>query len=321
MRSRGILTLAVGKPKHIEMAKSLARSLIIHDPNLKRGIITDSRDPELGDLFTYRIHVRSEYGNPLSQKMYLDRYTPFDETLFIANDSLAIHSLDAFWTAFQSVPFGVSGTRTLRSNDSDEHIHLPFILDRFHLTDIPRASGAMYYFTRSPESAAIFNTARDLSSHASELHFTNLADCPCKGSVGSADAAFYSVAMAIHGLSHTDMGNAVSSSVLDSTTHLELDIPKGICNLVQGGTCFTPDILHLASFAESHLYLRECSRLERLAHGHPELTRSEELQLISTTAVLWMRRKVICSWRRLQSFFSTSPSPRMDDIKLRGTVS
>jgi hypothetical protein len=307
MCSRGILTLAIGKPKYIEMAKSLARSLILHDPRLMRGIITDSRDPELGDLFTYRIDLRPEYGSGLHQKMFLDRYTPFEETLFIDSDSLAVHSLDAFWSAFQSVPFGVCGIRTLHADDTDESIDVPFILDHFKLSSLPKFNGGAYYFKRTPEAAAIFATARDLLAHAAELHFPNVALNAGNGPYnGPTDEALYSVAMAIHGLTVTNMGRGGMWTAVDSATDLALDVPNGICSFVRRGRLVAPDILHVASFTESLIYLRECFRLERLTHGLPILTRAEELQLISTAATLWTRRKLKRLGRRL---FATSPSP------------
>ena len=50
MKSRGVITFAVGNPKYIQRAKALARSLILHDPTVMRAIITDSTERELGDL-------------------------------------------------------------------------------------------------------------------------------------------------------------------------------------------------------------------------------------------------------------------------------
>jgi hypothetical protein len=258
MRSRGILTLAVGKPKYIEMAKSLARSLILHDPNLMRGIITDSKDPELGDLFTYRIDLRPEYGSGLRQKMFLDRYTPFEETLFIDSDSLAVHSLDSFWSAFKSVPFGVCGMATLQTGDTDDSVDVPFILDHFKLTSLPKFNGGAYYFKRTPESAAVFTTARELLDRATELRFPNLALQAANGPYdGPTDEALYSVAMAIHGLTVTNMGPGGMWTAIDSATDLSLDVPNGICSFVKRGRLLVPDILHVASFTESLIYLRE----------------------------------------------------------------
>ena len=309
MRSRGIITLAYGRPRYVEMAKSLARSLILHDPTLMRAIITDSADPELGDLFTYRIDLRPEYGSVSRQMLHLDRYTPFEETLFIDCDSLAVHPLDNFWTAFQSVPFGVCGTRTLSATDTDTDpaLDVPFLLNHFHLTTLPRFDGASYYFKRTPEAAALFTTARDLLLHAPELRFTHFQRDGLD--TGPSDEAIYSVAMAIHGLTVTDMGHGGMWPAIDANIRLALDIPHGICTFVKPGHLFVPDILHLAHFTESLFYLRECARLKHLLNGRTDLTTAEELQLISTASVLWLRRKARSLRQHLRQLLHIVPTP------------
>lgn len=307
MRSRGIITLAYGKPRYVEMAKALARSLILHDPTLMRAIITDSPDRELGNLFTYRIDLRPEYGSASRQMLHLDRYTPFDETLFIDCDSLAVHPLDNIWTAFQSVPFGVCGTHTLGAIDADTSVDIPPIFHHFNLTNLPSFDGSSYYFKRSPEAAAFFTTARDLLLHAPDLHFTHFH----RGGIdtGPSDEAIYSVAMAIHGLTVTDMGHGGMWPAIDATIRLALDIPHGICTFVKPGQLFVPDILHVAHFTESLFYLRECARLENLLKGRSDLTTAEELQLISTASILRLRRMARSLRRRLQQLLPLFPTP------------
>ena len=154
--------------------------------------------------------------------------------------------------------------------------------------------------------AALFATARDLLDRATELHFPNLAIRAANGPYnGPTDEALYSVAMSIHGLTVTNMGPGGMWTAIDSATDLSLDILNGICTFVKRGRLLAPDILHVASFTESRIYLRECFRLEHLAHGLPALTRTEELQLISTTTTLWFRRKLK---RLLRYMFPTIPS-------------
>lgn len=321
MRSRGIITLAYGRPRYVEMAKALARSLILHDPTLMRAIITDSPDPELGDLFTYRIDLRPEYGSASRQMLHLDRYSPFDETLFISCDSLVVHPLDNFWTAFQTVPFGVCGTHTVSSSNAVPPLDIPFVLHHFNLKDLPRVDGASYYFKRTPEAAAFFTTARDLLLHAPDLRFTHFQRNGLD--TGPSDEAIYSVAMAIHGLSVTDMGHGGMWPAIDGSIRLAFDIPHGICTFVKPGQLFVPDILHLAHFTESLFYLRECARLEHLLKGRAHLTTAEELQLISTASILWVRRKTRLLRQRLLQLFPTpsrNTSASSNTVPLRAST-
>jgi hypothetical protein len=300
MPTRGALTLAFGKPRYIEMAKALARSLILHDPTLPRAIVADSTDPELAALFTHRIPLRREYGANVRQKLFLDHYTPFDETLFIDSDSLAVRNLDAFWQAFAPVPFGVCGQRILHPGEPDEYLDVDFILDRFHLTGLPKFNGGIYYFKRSPEAIALFDTARDLMNHAAELHFSSF-----RGD-GPADEALFSVAMAIHHLTVTDMGLGGMWTPIDATTPVTLDIPTGLCTFTKRGRALAPGILHVANFTESYFYLRECSKLQRLTQSKNTTSRLNDLLLRSKVAILWTHRKWDGLRRRCRSLVRRS---------------
>ncbi len=311
MSSRGIITLAYGKPRYIEMAKSLARSLILHDPNVMRAIITDSKDPELGDLFTYRIDLRPEYGSAAGHRLHLDRYTPFHETLFIGPDCLAVHPLHNFWAAFRNLPFGVCGARSLRPRTTEALSYISNILNDLHvdtLPPLPSFSGAIYYFKHTPEAAALFTTARHLLTHAPEIRFPHrrrngLDTVP-------SDEALFAVSMAIHGLTSTDMGTGGMWPAVDATIRLALDIPHGICTFVKPGRLYLPDILHLGRFTESLFYLRECARIEHRVKGRPDLTTPQELQLISTATILWARRKARSLGQRLRYALPTFPTTR-----------
>lgn len=151
------------------MAKSLARSLILHAPTVPRAVVTDSMDPELDRLFTHKIHHRPEYGSNVRQKMYLDKYSPFQETLFLDSDCLAVRDVEAFWNAFRSVPFGVCGVHVMRVGETNEFLDVDFILDHFNLQGIPKFNGGTYYFNRSPEAAALFATTRDVLNRAAQF--------------------------------------------------------------------------------------------------------------------------------------------------------
>ena len=289
--TRGILTLAFGSPRYIEMAKSLARSLLLHDPGLPRAIVTDSTDPELATLFTHVLPLRREYGSNVRQKLFLDDYTPFEETLFIDSDCLAVRPLDDFWLAFQDVPFGVCGQRILYAGETDEYLDVGFILRRFHLSGLPKFNGGIYYFRRTLEAIRLFDTARDLMNHATELHFTDF-----RGD-GPADEALFSVAMALHGLTVTDMGLGGMWTPIDATSRLQVDVPNGLCFFTKRGRRLAPHILHAATFTGSLFYLRECAKLRQTP---PHLSRTRELQLRTTAMALWIRCKTAGLARRLR---------------------
>lgn len=272
------------------MAKSLARSLMLHAPDLPRAVVTDSQDAELATLFHYTIAHRPQYGSNLRQKMYLDQYSPFERTLFLDSDSLAVRSLDGVWNAFEGVPFGACGYHTLRAGDVDEFLDVDFMLNRFGLKGLPKFNGGVYYFDSSTEAAALFATARDLLQRAAELKFSEI-----RGD-GPNDEALYSVAMAIHGLTATDIPSGGMWTPINKTGPLTVDILASQCAFEKVGRVVTPDILHFAMFAESFPYLRECLKLKYRAMGRGQVS-SGELALLRVTVMrLWVLRR----WKNLQ---------------------
>jgi hypothetical protein len=300
MASRGILTLAFGKPKFIDMAKALAWSLNLNAPEIPRAIVTDSDDPELARLFQQRIEYRPQYGSNLRQKMYIDQYSPFDETLFIDSDSLVVRSLDSFWSAFAAVPFGTSGDRWLRAGETDAFLDVGFILRRFGFDRLPKFNGGIYYFKRNQESAALFATARDLMAKSTEFKFKEFRND------GPNDEALYSVAMAIHGLKLIDMGNAGMWTPINAESSLTVDIPRGICTFMKKGRQVTPDIIHFAGSTGSFVYLRECSKLRSLAHGKGgRLSLAESITLRMEAAKSWRQETSAKLRRRIKKTVQT----------------
>jgi hypothetical protein len=278
--SRGIITLAFGKDRFIDMAKALARSLAIHDPDLPRAVVSDSNDAELRTLFTDYIPYRPEYGSNLRQKMHLDLYSPYDETLFIDSDSLVVRKLDNFWITFVNVPFGVPGFRIMGPGARDVYLDVDFVLQHFSLTGLPKFNGGAYYFKRSPEAAAFFQTARSLMTNYQELRFNDF-----RGD-GPNDESLYSVALAMHGLSATDMGERGMWTPINSKGPITLDVLRGVCHFIKEGRPVKPDIVHFATvWAETYTYRRECLKLSKFANASSgniskaNLSLSESVQL------------------------------------------
>jgi hypothetical protein len=260
---RGILTIAFGDQRFIEMAKSLARSLLIHDPEIPRAVVTDSSDPKLHSLFTHIVDYRPEYGSNLRQKMHIDLYSPFDETLFVDSDCLVVHKLDPYWRTFQTAPFGLSGNYcVLRAGASEEYMDVDFLLERFSVSGLPKFNGGIYYFKRTPEANAVFKTARMLMENFRELRFKEF-----RGD-GPNDESLYSVAMAIHGLSITSMGEGGMWTPINSKGKITIDILGGICHFMKEGRQVKPDIIHFATvWSNIYLYRRECLRLSKFVEG------------------------------------------------------
>jgi hypothetical protein len=283
MPQRGVLTLAFGKPMFLELAKALARSLRLHDPRVPRAIVTDASDPDLLNLFDIKIDHHPEYGSDVEQKLFLDRYSPFDETLFIDSDCLVIRKLDPFWAAFRESDFGACGRRILRGGEKDEFVDVDRVLQHFGLTGLPKFNGGIYYFKRNATASLVFETARGLIGRADELGFRSF-----RGG-GLADEALYSVAMALHGIPLTDMAPGGMWTPLNATGPLAIDTVRGVCSFTKAGERVQPEIMHFTSMTDSFTYLRECRRLEKLDSSQGKLSGSELMGLRMVSGQLWLR--------------------------------
>jgi hypothetical protein len=259
---RGVLTLAFGKPRFIEQVKSLGRSLHLHAPRTHTAVVTDSKDPELRELFTQVIPYRPEFGSSVRQKLHLNLYTPFEETLFIDSDCLVLGDLERFWKAFAGQTFGVPGFEYIQKGESDPYLDVDFALEHFGLDRLPKFNGGTYYFDNSERSAHFFSTARELLANWKELRFAEFRRD------GPADEPIVSVAMAIHGLGPTSMGASGMYTPTAYSGPLNLDVVKGTCSFKKKGRMVTPEIIHFAGeYAYCFAYPREAARLKRYFGG------------------------------------------------------
>jgi hypothetical protein len=254
--SRGVLTLAYGHKRFVEQAKSLGLSLELHAPQLPRAIVTDSADPELRTIFTEVIPYCPGWGSGVRQKIYLDRYSPYEETLFVDSDCLALGNLDAFWTAFAGQYFGVPGYRYLRKGSVDPYIDVDRVLEHFRLSALPKFNGGTYYFTRSAEATAFFDTARGILDNWRELGLSAFRRN------GPGDEAVYSIAMAIHELHPTYMGAGGMWTPCGYKGPLHLDALRGNSWFEKEGEIRTPEIIHFpGEYCYAFPYARERAKL------------------------------------------------------------
>jgi hypothetical protein len=260
--TRGLITMAFGKQRYIDMAKSLGRSM--NAPLVENAVLTDSEDPGLQELFKHVIKYTPELGSYMVPKFHLDRLSPFQETLYVDSDCLALTNLDAFWVAFQGQSFGVPGWRSLKQGDTDPYVDVSFVLRHFSLSELPKFNGGAYYFAKSEATTKFFNTARELLANAKELSIGDFRDG------GFSDEPLFALAMAIHNLKLTSMGSGGMWTPINSTGRVRLDAIAGRCSFRKEGRMVTPDIIHFAGeWGKCAAYHREQLRLLTHFGGAP----------------------------------------------------
>jgi hypothetical protein len=278
--SRGIITLAYGHERFIEQARSLAHSLQVHAPQLPRTLITDSNSSEIRKQFTDVIPYRPEYGSGVRQKLFLDLYSPYEQTLFIDSDCLVLGNLEPFWSAFAGQYFAVPGFRYLQKGSTDPYFDVDYALDTLDVTAIPKFNGGTYYFTRSPEADQFFETARKTLDNWRALRLGEFRR------QGPNDEVVYSLAMAVHHIGPTWMGSGGMWTPCGYKGPLFLDALRGECSFEKEGMKLAPEIVHFpGEYVYAFPYVRERAKLR--AHVERKATPILSLSASFVTSVLW----------------------------------
>jgi hypothetical protein len=253
---RGVVTLAHGSQRFINMARLLGESLRWHAPHVPRAVVTDN-DHDLADVYDVCVPLDPSFGKGMLQKLHLDRYSPFDETLYVDSDCLAVGPIDPLWSLFSGVPVGVVGGSI---RDGYWFGDIAVIRERLGVVDgVPHFNGGLIYLDRSPESRAVFATARDLMSRYAELGFTPLR------SGGPNDEPVFAFALALHGVAGIDDAGRSMRTPIGIRGPLRLDVLRGGCRFNKEGVAVEPTLVHFCGWrARGFHYRRERLKL-RLA--------------------------------------------------------
>src|SRR5690606_25557145 len=95
---KGVLILAYGKPNYGQMAYNLAVSIKHFSPNLPIAVVHDGCVVE-DDLSIFDIVKEFKPKEVGRNKVELDLLTPFDHTLYLDADSIAINNIEPLFDA------------------------------------------------------------------------------------------------------------------------------------------------------------------------------------------------------------------------------
>jgi hypothetical protein len=258
-KEKGIITLAYGSPKYIEMAKTLGRSLLLHSPNIPRAVVTDRQDDkELSSLFDQLIPFRSEYGSNVRQKVHLDQYSPYKYTLFIDSDCIVIRDIDFVFDCFLGRHFGVVGGKYhLTQGAKDSYLDVDHILQYFKLDKLPKFNGGIYYFDDSNTAKSVFRTARKILQDFDKLRFSEF-----RGD-GPNEEPILATSMEIHQQSVLQDNGKIMRTPVGLKGSLDMDVFSGECTFRKGLQVVSPAIVHFAYIWNEHpVYHREAERLQ-----------------------------------------------------------
>ncbi|MBE8965183.1 hypothetical protein IQ277_02680 [Nostocales cyanobacterium LEGE 12452] len=260
---RGIITYAYGASYYLDMAKSLARSLRLHSPNIPRAIVTDhENDKDLLKLYDCVINLKQEYGSNVKQKLHVYDYSPFEYTLCIDSDCIAVRDINFIFDDFKGRSFSVAGNEYLQAGDKDKFIDVDDTLKRFNLTKLPRFNGGLYYFEKNDTTKAFFETALEFSRDWKKLGISEF-----RGD-GPNDERIFGLAMMLHNQSMFEDNGQMMRTPIGLRGSFDIDAITGKSTFQKYNQMVSPALVHFACvWGEHPVYRREVSKLKNLDNG------------------------------------------------------
>lgn len=282
---RGIITIATGSPVYHDMARDLALSLRLHCPDIPRAVVTNSTNSELLGLYDLVLRERPECAASFGQKLWLDHYSPFDETLFVDCDSLVTRHLGYLWQAFDGRDLGYVG-ETMR--DGHWYADVITLLARLDLPWLATLNSGLLYFRRGDRASAMFARARQVYDDYEILGFDPLrssrSDEPCFG-----------VALAEAGVEPTDDRRLPQGQLMRTpigiSGPMRIDVLSGRVDFVKRSERVSPAIVHFATWQFHPIYYRERAKLRLHFAGGVRRPLARAGAAIIYARELWLARR------------------------------
>lgn len=216
--SRGFVTIATGDDRFYELAVNLLRSYRFFSKEpMPFALICEEKKgccKEFDDVILLENPHRSYL-----DKLCLPEYAPYDETIFIDSDCLALKDLNDYWAAFEgATDFSAFGTQLepdiewgwFRKEDAG--------VFSGRIQSIPEFIGGVYYLRKSEELASFAETCRYVLEHYYDFRFRQFED--------PADETVYVLSMAVHGFT-TAKEKSLPVCFFPHATQFSMDIRKG----------------------------------------------------------------------------------------------
>lgn len=290
--SKGVLTIAHTNVRYVREAVALARSIRLHDPNLPLAVATNFDPAVFENAFDVVIPWDFSSTGGVTAKIEAFEISPFDATILLDTDCLAVASPDAVFARFSGQNFAVFGGNSASPwyFGSVEAVRAEAPSETY-----PVFNGGLYYFTKSDAAAAVFRYARETL-----LNYDRLQMHPTRK--GPSDETLFSVAMARAGLRATPRDPAhILFAPLTFGSRLRIDVMAGRCELLHGDHATPATIVHFVyPWVLRYEYVREVMRLEAAFGKRAGLRGSDLLVRIAARATSFRLYRVPRIRRRIR---------------------
>jgi hypothetical protein len=254
--SFGVITMAFGPRRYLRQAQNLSLSLKLHMPQYPVAIITNAKRVA---GFDYIVPIDTHrWGLGVSHKVYLDQYTPFEETLFLDADCLVTRPFPDELETVRKFSFTGAGRSYVSPSDAYDQIdNLAATLKELGLSRLPVFNGGLYFFRRDSTSARLFSLARDILRRWQELGLKRW------DGAGPNDETVFGLAAEQAGLSLKSNGDRLMKTLIGIVGDLHIDPLGGGTRFNKGGTIVEPAICHFSGRHPAWSEYYVCERILR----------------------------------------------------------
>jgi hypothetical protein len=249
----GVLTLAT--PNDYRKAIGLALSMRVSNPGTQVAVACS---PALRPLLTPHFdHVVDEMPGlrGFVHKVYLDHYSPFDDTFFLDSDVLVFRDLHPKVEEWSDQPYNVCGTY-MTDGVTGQGFDRRKVREKLGSDRLAVIDGAGHAYFRKPGCFRVFDLAREVTA--------NYADY-AGGRVRYADEEVMSIVMTVLGIEPREYGDFFSRYLSAVPGTLDIDASAAHCELVERSTRrrICPYMMHFAANEGPFTHARELQRLFR----------------------------------------------------------
>jgi hypothetical protein len=289
-RGRGVLTVAFGHRDYARMAITMARAIRIRDSETPLAVATDLAPECFQGWFQYVVPWRHAYASFYEFKFDLYAMSPFEETLFIDSDCLALRPIRAVMDVFAGHDVSVAG----------QNVPSPWwflqpnrIRERLPRETYPGFNGGLMYFRRSPAAEQVFRRACEWVAEYDALGIARLSS----GAIN--DEPMFSLAMAERGC--RAVSNAEHQIMYGPRRgRVDIDIMAGTCEMDLGGRVVQPMTCHFVGMDKDR-YVYERERLRMQAAGRfRRMGRSMRAVIDGAARLTWLWQRIVRRGRQLR---------------------
>jgi hypothetical protein len=234
--SFGVLTLAHRGDYH--KAIGLALSVKVSNPGVRIAVAC-SKDARnfVAPYFDYVVDQDASLTR-FEHKLYLDKYSPFQETFFFDSDVLVLRSLSEVIDRWKTQPYTACGNYAT-TGTSAFGLNTEEVLKKIGFERLVRIDGAGHAYFCKPACIPVFELAREIASNYQAF----------AGEISLADEDVMNIVMTKMNLSPISHLEFWSSYCSGKPGSIDMDATEGRCSmeLVYNGHIQRPYMMHFAA--------------------------------------------------------------------------